>query len=86
MEPEPFETWEGAAPMHAFEVRRSLDEEQRRITTDLTAEMAGKVAPQEVERVVADSFHSFDGSKIDLFVPVLARRRARRALGNAGLA
>jgi hypothetical protein len=72
--------------MHAFEVRRSLDEEQRRITTDLTAEMAGRVAPQEVERVVADSFHSFDGSKIELFVPVLARRRARRALGIPGLA
>jgi len=69
--------------MHAFEVRRSLDEEQRKITSDLTAEMAGRVPPQEVERVVADSFHSFDDSKIDLFVPVLARRRARRALAGS---
>ena len=72
--------------MHAFEAHRSLDEEQRRIVSDLSAEMAGRVPPQEVERVVADSFHALDGSKIDLFVPVLARRRARRALTHPGLA
>jgi len=72
--------------MHAFEAHRSLDEEQRRIVSDLSAEMAGRVPPQEVERVVADSFQALDGSKIDLFVPVLARRRARRALTHPGLA
>ena len=72
--------------MHAFAAHRSLDEEQRRIVSDLSAEMAGRVPPQEVERAVADSFHALDGSKIDLFVPVLARRRARWALTHPGLA
>ena len=66
--------------MHAYVAPRSLEEEQRRIASDLTAQLAVRVPPQEVERVVADSFRAFGDSRIELFVPVLARRRAVRAL------
>jgi hypothetical protein len=50
------------------------------VTNDLVEEFGHVVPPETVRQTVAESFSSFSGARIQSYVPVLARRNARRHL------
>ena len=61
---------------HAHDLNRAIQD----VTTDLEREFSQAVPPEVVRRTVADSFRSFSNSRIQAFVPLLARRHARAHL------
>jgi hypothetical protein len=50
------------------------------VTADLEREFGQVVPPDVVRQAVQQSFESFSGSRIQSFVPLLARRHARAHL------
>ncbi len=60
-----------------------MDDVERQIasvTRDLQSEFEHRVAPEAVERTVAESFHAYERSRIRTFLPILVRREARSRL------
>ena len=63
----------------------SIDRQMDQMVHELASEF--QLQPEAVQPVVADSFRTFSESRIKAFVPILARRHARRALrGTRGVA
>ena len=52
----------------------------RRAAESLSDEFAGVFSQETIERYIAESFDLLGGSKINVFVPVLAHRFARERL------
>ena len=50
------------------------------LTRDLIEEFEDRVAPQDVERLVTESYRAYSNSRIQTYVPILVRREARARL------
>ena len=50
------------------------------LTRELIEEFEERVAPQDVERLVLESYRAYSSSRIQTYVPILVRREVRARL------